>query len=190
MLANRRPVLSVLEWGEIVLPASLNTSVVKKRLVRAGDTALGESIRFSRGRLFANGLVGLVSSCDVQIQILPKVGTVSDPNRGLKLLQNLLSIELDFLPNVRDDSVQQVDTTLFEFLIGGFARKLLAQLEYAAPRRYYPLIEELSTIRGRIDLDHQARTAPGARIRVLVPHAPLQGDNALSRLIKSVVEIL
>jgi 5-methylcytosine-specific restriction endonuclease McrBC regulatory subunit McrC len=75
---------------------------------------------------------------------------------------------------------------VLEVIIGGFARSLSAELNIGIPRRYFPAVEDLQTIRGRIDLDHQARVPPGAALTVRVRHAPLQIDNHLTRALKAV----
>jgi 5-methylcytosine-specific restriction endonuclease McrBC regulatory subunit McrC len=185
-----RPILSVTEWSLLELPPALNNAAVKQRLLRTGATTQGDAFRLYRGNLYARGLAGLISTPDVQVQILPKTTGPEDRERGLKLLGDMFRLELGLGSHVAVATSGEHGADLMEIVISGFASALSKELTAGLPRRYFPAVEDLQTIRGRIDLDHQARIAPGAALGVRVRHAPLQTDNELSRLLKAVAVAL
>lgn len=187
---SRKPVFSVTEWSELTLPPALNHMAVKQRLIAAGSSHLGNAVRLVRGRVYASGLAGLISTPDLHLQILPKVTEDANPERGLKLLKDMLRLEPKFGGHAQRDTIGATNEDLLEFIIGRIASAVASQLESGPPRRYFPAVEDLSTIRGRVDLNYQAQVAPGSALNIRVRHAPLQRDNHLSRLIRAVLLLL
>jgi 5-methylcytosine-specific restriction enzyme subunit McrC len=185
-----RPTVTVSEWQKLKLPPRLNTLTVKSRLVRAGRSPRGAAFIQSGNDLGARGLVGLISTRDLHVQILPKLYPNDDPKEGISLLHDMLRLTLNFPNSVRISSNQLIKGTLLDLLIGHVARRLFQQLLDDFPRRYDEITEVGETIRGRIDLAYEARKLPGTEHRVRVRFAPLQRDNTLSRVCRAVVEIL
>lgn len=190
MASANRPVLNVSEWSELRLPQQLDRQPIKARLLRAARSAAGDALQIRRGRIFASGLVGLVATRDLCVQILPKVFGESDPSRGLSLLQGMLRLEPYVSGEFSPAQVSSVRDDLLEFMVFQFANRLRRQLDHGIPRRYFERSDWLETIRGRVELRELSRVAPGGRLRVPVTHSPLQRDNNLSRMIRALVSTL
>lgn len=185
-----RPLVTVIENGEIKLPLPLNTHLVRSRLIRAGISGLGDAVREFRGRIYARGLVGIIATQDVQVQILPKAGIADDAIASGLLLHRMLAFDHRVKSDIRAGSDNLGSKTTFDAIIEIIARRVMSGLNIGVPRRYYPSSEEMQTIRGRLDLQHLARRAFSAEVKVLVHYVPLQERNSLSELIKAVLLFL
>lgn len=190
MRSGRKPLFTVLEGTELQLPSKLNTHRVRSRLIAAGSTKLGDALRERRGRIFATTLVGIVSTSDAQVQILPKTTGSVDLAKSVTLLRNMLRFERRLRAEVRSSQVEARTGTVLDIIAAAVARRTLDNLKDGVPRRYFPASDEMETVKGRIDLNYLARRGPAAGFRVLVHHAPLQNDNHLSQLIKAVLQRL
>jgi len=181
--------INVVEHHAVALPDHLNNSRTKKQLYRAGHTRLGPALRLDGDRLVALGLVGLVSTSKVQVQILPKI--YNDDQRamttGLQYLQAMFPIALADQFEFKHAFAAKSSSRLLDYVLAFFLRRLADLLEWEFPRRYFEISEIRDTIAGRVSLNSLARQSPGTLRGVLVRHAPLQADNTTSRLCKAVV---
>ena len=186
-----KPLVRVAEWQPVTFPAALDTPRIKDRIVRAGYTRHGAAFSQRAQLLKARDLVGLVSTRDIDIQIIPKLYVDdTDAIAGAVLMRTMLGIELAFPHHLTFANTAYSRDPFLELVIGHLARTLLAELEDAVPRRYFEKSEELSVIRGRVDLQYQARQMPSYAHKILVRHAPLQRDNPLSQLCKAIAATL
>ena len=145
-----------------------------------------------RGHLAAKGLVGIVQTRGITVEILPKVATGATVEDDRQFLLHLLT-NSGLLPYRQwlAGNVQQARIPLLEIVIRQAAEELQALLgEHGPPRRYVDVDEELDFLTGRLDTARTMRQLPSERHRVHVHHSPVQGDNPLSRLLKALARSL
>ena len=185
-------VIQVAEWGRVELPPRFDNPSTKTRLQRRATTSFGDALVYRGRHLYAQGLVGVIDAGPLQLQIVPKVYADSTAGQDASLLLEL------FLLNAPPSSVAVVHATtethratVLEPLIRYFATALERQLRTeGVPRRYEAKAEESSTLRGRVDLPKLARKGPAYSYRLPIVHYPLQGDNALTRLLRGLAVYL
>jgi 5-methylcytosine-specific restriction endonuclease McrBC regulatory subunit McrC len=183
--------ITVGEWQYVELPPHLDNRSIKERLCRASKLRGGAALKITENKLRATGFVGLISTKDVQIQILPKIyGDTLDIAKGLALTKRLMNSE--FFEGTLSPSALTSSTSdqMPEFLAGALINKVVELLRYVPLRRYHPKTEISGTIRGKININYLSRMSSGSALRVEVTHAPLQSDNDLSRLCKAVTTAL
>lgn len=147
-------------------------------------------MRLERERLTSLGLVGLVSTPKVQVQILPKIYSSDDSAiaSGLQFLQAAFPLALARRVGVKEALVARSGTNLLDVVLSFFLQKMAGLLEWEFPREYFEVDERRDCISGRVDLNSFARQPPGTMRGVMVRHAPLQADNLTARLCRAVVE--
>lgn len=175
----------------MVLPTSLDSPKVRQRILRAGDTPLGNAFSLRKGKVYARDLVGLVDTGPVQIQVVPKLYEDSSMGEDAALLLELLAqtalpMRAAVLPSAAKLSRMPISEPVFQHVANEIHRNLLVGL----PRRYEQIDSLSATIRGRIDLVRAARRHPGQQHLVPVRYAPLQLDNPLTRLLRSLADHL
>ena len=182
-----REVIQIAEWGKVELPPRFDNPKTKARLLRQAASPFGNALVLRGQNLYAQGLVGVIDAGPLQLQIVPKVYTGSTAGQDASLLLEL------FLLNAPPSGVAVVQATtethhatILEPLIRHFANALERLLRTEGiPRRYEERAEESSTLRGRVDLPKLARRGPAYSHRLPIVHYPLQGDNALSRVLRA-----
>ena len=113
-----------------------------------------------RDRIIARQMVGMVSAKGCSLEILPKV----DPDAGaeesndtvrsrlVRMLDVALGLDLDI---GAEATIARQKNTLLEILIDAFATRLLAEVRRGLPRAYRQCEEDLSALRGRLDVTRQ-----------------------------------
>lgn len=186
-----RHVVTATEGAGVDLPKGLDLPRLRDRLLRVASGYPFDIFTYSRGRLRCGNVVGVIEAGDVQIQILPKVSSISDPEENAGFLIDLLSMT-GLLPRAitRTARIPNVGGGFVEPIIRSIADEISTLLQHETPRRY-SVREELSTrLRGRIDLQKLAVRPPAAGCHLPIRHAPLQTDNPLSRIVKATAEEL
>ncbi len=186
-----RPVVQTGEWQALQLPAALDNPMTRQRILRAGDTALGEAFRLRKGKVYARDLVGLVDVGQLQVQVVPKLYDGQSQADEAALLLDLIAqaalpMRAAVLPNTAKLSLQPISEPICRHVAGEMHRLLLQ----GVPRRYRAISELSPTIRGRVDLGQLARRHPGQQHVVPIRYAPLQQDNALTRVLRALVDEL
>ncbi|WPB57369.1 McrC family protein [Xylophilus sp. GOD-11R] len=138
--------------------------------------------------LRVDNYVGVVDTpCGLQLEILPKhVGCAADAMSARRMLIKMLSVLLDI--KARQGGVADI-ALLQRPLTEWVARQFLEQLEAVVKRGvkfdYREVQEELTFVRGRIDLPAQWRQPPERSHRIPVIHDVFQADGPENRLLRS-----
>ncbi|PVM93638.1 McrC family protein [Caulobacter endophyticus] len=178
-------IVRALEYGRVALPDPWNTAAVRERLEQAALRG-GFKAFETRGRqLYARGVVGVVDLGGLIVEILPKTHDDNPPGEASIFLSDLLRFGglLDRLAVLRAKTAPG-ELTIVEIILAWAVREAAANLREGLPRRYQVREEVSSAVRGRIEMRHLARRAPGKDFELYVRHAPLSEDNPLSGIIK------
>ncbi|WP_335727781.1 5-methylcytosine restriction system specificity protein McrC [Rhizobium gallicum] len=158
------PAYTVREWDKLAYGAgegripeghASKLAALAERSVFAGRGG-GGVLEHGRHALRARGIVGILSTGDVSLEILPKIDVapseaVDQQNAAIrKRLVHMLAVALDLkidLGVVTDLAWQR--ETLLEILIRIFCNKLTEALRKGMPRRYVTRDEDLSVLRDR-----------------------------------------
>src|SRR5262249_31804142 len=154
MVRRRSPqLIRVLEYGRVILPEELNTTLVRERLVRAAQR-VGMPAFETRGRnLYAKGVVGVVDIGNVIVELLPKTHDFATPDIGRAFLLDLLRFTSGGNTlTVSDASVESGGDPLLEALLAWAARNVTENVRHGLPRRYVSREEVSNAVRGRINL--------------------------------------
>jgi 5-methylcytosine-specific restriction endonuclease McrBC regulatory subunit McrC len=139
-----------------------------------------------RGRnLFARGVVGVVDIGEVIVELLPKTHDYATADDGRAFLTSLLrftSAERGLA--VAAGSVGIGEQPILEVVLAWAARSAASNMRGGLPRRYVPRQEVSPTIRGRVDLRSVARAKPGDAFKLVIRHAPISEDNAITRILR------
>ncbi|MBR1214626.1 restriction endonuclease [Bradyrhizobium sp. JYMT SZCCT0180] len=191
---------TVREWDYIAVeppiggPAGLSRSVADRLLKAARNTALGgedgEKILVNGvSRLRAQQVVGILATEDATLEILPKIdGSTSDNAAARRSLVHMLAVVLDLeiAPGANADLSWQKDD-LLEILVRLFCDKLFAVLHRGMPRRYVGNQDDLSTLRGRLDVVRQFTVLGATPQKLACQFENLSADIALNQIMKAAV---
>lgn len=186
-----KPLIQVSEWQPLVLPFHLDNPKIRQRILRAGETKVGDVFRMRRNQLFARDLVGLLDAGPLQVQIVPKLYDDSSFEDDAAVLFHLLARliapeKVAVLPS----SAKISNVSVMEPIYRQVANDLYRMLLDGVPRRYYAIDAVASTIRGRIDLTKVIRQHPGTHHLIPIRFSPLFQDNPLSRVLRAIAERL
>jgi 5-methylcytosine-specific restriction endonuclease McrBC regulatory subunit McrC len=187
----KRLQLQVAEYGLLALPEGEMRSKVRDRLLASTAALPFNAFVYDRRGLRADAAVGAIDVGLAQIEILPKVSTTSTVEEDRLFLLDLLRFSRA-LPSLFIDSarVSSRRHTLLEAIIQATTVEVLRLLERGIPRRYEEISAVAAQVRGRIDFGRYARQLPTDRHRVPVRYAPLQRNNPLTEVIRSLVDVL
>lgn len=186
-----RLLVSVTEGRRFILPAEVDTSGVRERIVRYTSGYPFEVVTIDRKGLRAGNVVGAIDFGSWQLEILPKTSASSTSAADAAFLLNLLTASGLISRSIRlPGRVRHVSGTIVEPVIASFATRILKELSNGAPRRYSPREELSAVVRGRIDFSALGHRLPGRDHLLPVRIAPLHSSNALSQLVRAVVEYL
>lgn len=154
----------------------------------------GGVLEHGRKSLRARGIVGILSAKDCSLEILPKIDTVTggnetDQNAEIrKRLIHMLAVAL----NLKIDlgSVTQLQwqrETILEILIRVFCDKLTDAVRKGMPRRYVEQEDDLSALRGRLDVTRQFTRHADNPSQLACRFDTLSEDFSLNRIMKAAV---
>lgn len=187
----RAELIQVPEWGRVDLPPERDTPRWRERLLLAGRSRRGDAFRLSGRAVHARDLVGVVDAGPIQVQIVPKVHEDSTPDADTShLLRMLVLAGLPVRTDVQPGRTPSGRLPLVEPILRHVSEELNRLVLSGIPRRYNERQEWADTVRGRIEMGRLARRRPGMEHRVPIRHAPLQRDNALTRLVKALASRL
>ncbi len=182
------PVVPVREFRQVHLPAPLNTASTRERLRETALSAGVDAFEIRGQRIFAKGVVGVVDTGAIVVEILPKVRSDSSTGEDLAFLSNLLQYAGGGrLPALTQAAIAAQSGGLLEILLAWAARRVADGIREGLPRRYSERVEVSTSVRGRVDLRRLAGQHPGRTLDLTVRHAPLGQDNHVSRAIKWLV---
>ena len=150
-----------------------------------------------RHELRARGVVGVLATDGCSLEILPKIDV--DGQRGSekqyaairKRLVHMLSVALSL--KIDTGQVTELDwqrETLLEILIRIFCGKLTDAVRRGIPRRYILQEEDLTVLRGTLDLPRQFTRHAANPSRLACKFGELSDDIALNRIMKATVVYL
>ncbi|WP_027443691.1 McrC family protein [Erythrobacter cryptus] len=193
--------LTIREWGHArfgerglsrAQAHALHAEACQHPLAREDATNI---LVLGRDRLVARQMVGMVAARGCSLEILPKV----DPDAGaeesddtvrarlVRMLDVALGLDLDL---GAEAAIARQHDTLLEILINAFATRLLAEIRRGLPRAYRRREEDLSALRGRLDITRQFTRNAVRPDRLACRFDELEADTPLMRIMAAAVVLL
>jgi 5-methylcytosine-specific restriction enzyme subunit McrC len=153
----------------------------------------GGVIEHGRKTLRARGVVGVIAAEGCALEILPKIDFPGEPAENAtgnirRRLVHMLAVALDI--KIDAGQVTALDwqrETLLEILIRLFSEKLVDAVRQGMPRRYVTHEDDLSALRGRLDVKRQFTVLAANPARLACRYDALSPDIALNRIMKAAV---
>ncbi|MBC2802393.1 McrC family protein [Rhizobium ruizarguesonis] len=145
-----------------------------------------------RRDLRARGVVGVIAADDCSLEILPKIdvpavdGSIEERSAIRKRLVHMLAVAWDM--KIESGRVSELDwqqETLLEILIRIFCDKLTEAVRRGIPRRYINHEDDLSALRGTLDVSRQFTRHAVNPSRLACRFDELSTDIALNRIMKA-----
>ncbi len=151
----------------------------------------GGVLEHGRKALRARGIVGVITSGDAVLEILPKIdvagGDQVERNRQIRRrLVHMLAVAMDL--RIDAGQMTSLDTqseTLLEILIRIFSEKLTDAVRHGMPRRYLQHEDDLPVLRGRLDTKRQFSRLAAEPSRLACRYDALTPDIALNQIMKA-----
>lgn len=195
--------LTVHEWGSKSV-ANASDSAGQEAFSRAQANALlaaarahplanahGTNILIDRYKeIVAQQMVGVIAAPGCSLEILPKIDfeTTDSDGKIRHRLMRMLDVALGL--NLGDGQVSTMarqKETLLDILIRLFADRFLAEARRGLPRAYLAQEEDLSALRGRLDLKRQFTALAVRPDRLACWYDALLADTPLLRIMKACV---
>ena len=139
--------------------------------------------------LIAQNFVGIINLGHHQIEVLPKIdGGTTDVRRNLA---RMISTALDL--DLYGDSVTRAKRhteSVLEVLIRLFCEQLWKAVRHGMVRRYEPQADNLTVLRGKLDLSSQLRVNLARPDRLFCNFDEFTEDNQLNRALKAALRVL
>jgi 5-methylcytosine-specific restriction enzyme subunit McrC len=151
----------------------------------------GGVLEHGRKALRARGVVGVITSGDALVEILPKIDVAAkdnaERNRQIRRrLVHMLAVALDLSVDVGQlTSLDTQNETLLEILIRIFSEKLTDAVRQGMPRRYQHHEDDLPVLRGRLDTKRQFSRLAVEPSRLACHYDVLTADIALNQIMKA-----
>lgn len=195
---------TVLEWGSLpygegedAIPAdAADRLMAVARASPLGGKDGGRILTHGRRALGARQIVDVLAAGGVALEILPKIdvpgaGSSSSYGQIRQRLVHLLGVALDL--DIAAGAMTELSwqkETLLEILIGLFARKLADEVRKGMPRRYLAHEDDLTAVRGQLDITRQFTTLIARPDRLACHYDDLSSDIMLNQIMKAAVERL
>lgn len=147
-----------------------------------------------RHELRARGVVGVLATDECSLEILPKIDVEVQGGEAMrnaairKRLVHMLAVALDL--KIETGQITELDwqrETLLEILIRIFCTKLTDAVRRGMPRRYIVQEDDLSALRGTLNLPRQFTRHAANPSRLACKFDELSEDIALNRIMKATV---
>lgn len=189
--------LCVREWGRVAVGESGFTRTQANALIAAArDHPSGgrEGTRILEDHnrhLTAKQVVGVLTAKGCSLEILPKIDPTA-PDEDAKTIRARLIHMLDTALGLKLSAghaatMARQDETLLDILIRLFADYLLMEVCRGLPRRYAEQQEDLSALRGRMDVMRQFTFHAVRPDRLACRFDALEADTPLMRIMKACV---
>ncbi|MCZ8159090.1 MAG: restriction endonuclease [Rhizobiaceae bacterium] len=181
--------------GEGAIPAHLASRLVAlaKTSPFAGRGG-GGVLEDRRHELRARGVVGVIAAQGCSLEILPKIDVMKEEgaerqNAAIrKRLVHMLAVALDLKIEMgRITDLDWQHETLLEILIRIFCDKLTEAVRRGMPRRYLGHEDDLSALRGTLDVPRQFTRHAANAGRLACRFDELSQDIALNHIMKAAV---
>ena len=195
---------TVVEWGalpygqgEDAIPEdAADRLMAVARASPLGGRDGGRILTHGRRGVTARQIVGVLAADGVTLEILPKIDVPGAEGRAAhgqirKRLVHMLAVALDI--DIAAGPVTALGwqkETLLEILIGLFARKLADEVRKGMPRRYLAHEDDLTALRGRLDVTRQFTTLVARPDRLACRYDDLSPDILLNQIMKATVQRL
>lgn len=195
---------TVLEWGslpygkgdEAICENAADRLMAVARASPLGGRDGGRILIHGRRTLGARQVVGVLVADGVALEILPKIDVPSAEGAAAhgQIRQRLVhmlavALDLDIAAGAMTELSWQKDT-LLEILIGLFARKLADEVRKGMPRRYVPHEDDLTALRGQLDVTRQFTTLVAHPAHLACRYDDLSSDILLNQIMKAAVDRL
>jgi len=166
-------------------------SAVAARSTFAGRGGEGV-LEHGRKGLRARGVVGVIATQGCQLEILPKIEGLGEPEASDDALRRRLIHMLAVVHNLQVDAGSltqlgwQKDTTL-ELLIRLFCNRLMEAVRMGLPRRYLDHADDLTALRGRLDITRQFSRHAVAPQRLACQYDELSTDIAINQVMRAAI---
>jgi 5-methylcytosine-specific restriction enzyme subunit McrC len=169
----------------------LASLALRSRFAGTGGSGV---LEHGRHALRARGVVGILAAKDCSLEILPKIDVapgenVNRQNAAIrKRLIHMLAVALDLkvdLGAITELAWQR--ETLLEILIRIFCEKLTEAVRKGMPRRYVEQEDDLSSLRGRLNVARQFTRHAVDPSRISCRFDVLSENTALNRIMKAAV---
>lgn len=149
-----------------------------------------EVFRFvNRHSISAQQYVGVAQFGNTSIEVLPKIA--GDDNVVRLNLVRMLSVALDLeISQGAAATVSNQNHGILEILIRAFCDKLFREVHRGLVRRYEAQEENLTVLRGRLDITNQIRANLVRPERLYCRYDELHEDNPLNQILKATVRYL
>jgi 5-methylcytosine-specific restriction enzyme subunit McrC len=198
--------LTVHEWGRVIV-CNGDGEVPTRQFSRGQANALlaaarihplggkeGTAILVDHHRhLTAQQMVGVIAAPGCSLEILPKIDPQDIQTDGairhrlVRMLDVALSLNLG---DGQTSAMAKQNETLLDILIRLFADRLLAEARRGLPRSYLSQEEDLSALRGRLDVIRQFTHNAVRPDRLSCRFDSLMADTPLLRIMKASVSFL
>jgi len=193
---------TVREWDKLIygdddgkIPAQFADKLAKlaRRSPFAGRGGSGV-LEHGRHALRARGVVGILAAGNCSLEILPKIEVAAEENVETqnavirKRLIHMLAIALNLklaLGSITELAWQR--ETLLEILIRIYCDKLTEAVRKGMPRRYVEQEDDLSALRGRLDVLRQFTRHAVNPSRLACRFDVLSEDTSLNQIMKAAV---
>ena len=198
--------LTVHEWGRVGVhngsgqgpEKTFARSQVNALLLAARSHPLanrsGTNILVDRySEIWAQQVVGVIAAPGSSLEILPKIDATADESDETirARLVNMLDIALGLkLGDGQALAMARQKETLLDILIRLFADRLLAEARRGLPRAYLAQEEDLTALRGRLDINRQFTHNAVRPDRLACRFDTLMPDTPLLRVMKACVVML
>lgn len=195
---------TILEWGSLpygegddaIPEGAADRLMAVARASPLGGKDGGRILTHGRRALGARQVVGVLAADGVALEILPKIdvpgadGTAAYGQIRQRLVHMLaVALDLDIAADAMTELSWQKET-LLEILIGLFARKLADEVRKGMPRRYLAHEDDLTSVRGRLDITRQFTALIARPDRLACRYDDLSPDIVLNQIMKAAVERL
>jgi 5-methylcytosine-specific restriction enzyme subunit McrC len=196
--------LAVLEWDRVdVGERGFSRREADQLLAAArshplGATSEGANILIDHHTwLRSQQVVGVLAGEGCSLEILPKIDQLGDDKSPAGLaglrhrLVQMLDVALGLEINLgREAAMARQNETLLDILIRAFADQLANEVRRGLPLRYIQCEEDLSTLRGRLDITRQFTALAVRPDRLACRFDTLSSDTALLQVMKACVVFL
>jgi len=199
------PCYTVLEWNSLPYGEGAGCiphrhadrlAAVARRSVHAGRGGMGV-LDHGRHALRARSIVGVVAAGDVSLEILPKIAPEDDDpsdadkaqirKRLVHMLVAALDLTLDPGEAARLDWQSH---SVLDLLIRIFCDRLTEALRRGMPRRYVACEDDLTVMRGRLDLVRQYTRHAANPARLACRYDRLSEDMIINHIMKAAIRHL